>query len=68
MPVNNRKLKELDSHWNEVMELAKKYGFIIAAYGGTATLATHDNQLEVFGEEDYLRKQRELHGIDMEGE
>lgn len=68
MTVNNRKLKELDSHWNEVMELAKKYGFIIAAYGGTATLATHDNQLEVFGEEDYLRKQRELHGIDMKGE
>lgn len=65
MTVNYRKAKELDKHWNEVMELAKKYGFIIGAYGGTATLATHNNQLEVFGEEDYLRKQRELHGIDM---
>lgn len=68
MAVNDGKLREFDSHWNEVMELAKKYGFIIAAYGGTATLATHDNQLQVFGEEDYIRKQRELHGIDMKGE
>ena len=65
MPVNDGKLRELDKHWNEVMELAKKYGFIIAAYGGTATLATHDNQLQVFGEEDYLRKQREMFGFDM---
>lgn len=65
MPVNDRKLKEFDSHWNEVMDLAKKYGFIIGAYGGAATLATHENQLEAFGEEDYIRKQRELHGFDM---
>lgn len=65
MPVNDRKLRELDKHWNEVMELAKKYGFIVGAYGGTATLATHDNQLEAFGEEEYIRKQRELFGVDM---
>ncbi len=68
MPVNDGKLRELDKHWNEVMDLAKKYGFIIGAYGGTATLATHDNQLEAFGEEDYIRKQREMNGIDMKGE
>ena len=68
MTVNDRKLKELDSHWNEIMELAKKYGFIIAAYGGTARLATHENQLAVFGEEDYIRTQMDLHGIDMKGE
>ena len=68
MAVNERKMEEFDSHWDEVMELAKKYGFIIGAYGGTATLATHDNQLQVFGEEDYLRKQRDLHGFDMKGE
>lgn len=65
MSVNDRKLKEFDSHWNEVMKLAEKYGFIIGAYGGTASLATHKNQLEVFGEEDYIRKQRELFGFDM---
>ena len=48
MEVNMDKLAELDSHWNEVMELAVKYGFITQAYGGTATLATHKNQLEAF--------------------
>lgn len=65
MTVNKKKMKEFDSHWNEVMELAKKYGFIVGAYGGTATLATHDNQLEAFGEEDYIHKQREMFGIDV---
>ena len=66
MATNERKMKEFDSHWNEVMELAKKYGFVVGGYGGTATLATHEAQLEVFGEEDYLRKQRELFGFDMD--
>ncbi len=33
--------KEQDKHWNEVMKLAEKYGFIIQAYAGTATLCTH---------------------------
>ncbi len=31
-------------HWQEVMKLAEKYGFILQAYGGTATLATQENQ------------------------
>ena len=26
--INKEEIKELDSHWNEVMDLAKKYGFI----------------------------------------
>ena len=65
MPVNNEKMRELDSHWNEVMELAKKYGFIVGAYGGTATLATHEAQLQVLGEEDYLRNQMNRFGVDM---
>ena len=34
MEVNMDKLAELDGHWNEVMELAVKYGFITQAYGG----------------------------------
>ena len=63
--VNMNKLAELDSHWNEVMELAVRYGFITQAYGGTATLATHKNQLEVFKAENYIRRQRDMNGIDM---
>ena len=51
----------MDKYWEEVMELAKKYGFIIQAYGGTATLATHDVQKKHFGEEEYLRIQ-EMNG------
>lgn len=58
--------KELDGHWNEAMELAVKYGFITQAYGGTATLATHKNQLEAFRAENYIRRQRDMNGIDME--
>ncbi|WP_165170647.1 hypothetical protein [Adlercreutzia sp. ZJ242] len=35
-------LKALDAHWAEVMALAERYGFITQAYGGVATLATHE--------------------------
>lgn len=66
MKVNMDKLAELDSHWSEVMELAVKYGFITQAYGGTATLATHKNQLEAYRAENYIKRQREMHRIDME--
>lgn len=64
--VNMDKLAELDGHWNEVMELAVKYGFITQAYGGAAILVTHKNQLEAIGEELYLQRQRGMNGIDME--
>ncbi len=43
--VNQEKMKELDSHWKEVMDLAWQYGFIAQAYGGMAILLTHKNQL-----------------------
>jgi len=66
MKVNMDKLKELDGHWNDVMELAVRYGFITQAYGGTATLATHKNQLEAYRAENYIKRQREMHRIDME--
>lgn len=66
MKVNMDKLAELDSHWSEVMELAVKYGFITQAYGGTATLATHKNQLEAYRAENYIMRQREMRRIDME--
>lgn len=53
--IDENKVKELDSHWNEVMDLAVKYGFICVAYGGTAMLSTHKNQIESLGEEKYLK-------------
>ena len=57
--IEQDNIKGLDSHWNEVMDLAVKYGFITYAYGGTAILATHANQLKEYGEEEYLRLQGE---------
>lgn len=63
--INNEKIKYMDSHWKEVMDLAEKYGFICQAYGGTATLATHANQLNALGEEKYLYMQKEKFRIDM---
>jgi len=37
-------MNQEDRRWQEVMKLAEKYGFIIQAYGGVATLATHEEQ------------------------
>lgn len=56
--IDQDNIKELDSHWNEVMDLAVKYGFITYAYGGTAILATHANQLKEYGEEEYRQFQK----------
>lgn len=50
--------KEADTHWAEVMTLAEKYGFILQAFAGTATLATHKNQIEQLGTAEYLRIQQ----------
>lgn len=66
--LDKEKIKELDSHWTEVMKLAEQYGFICQAYGGTATLATHKNQLEALGEEKYIDQQRQMFGNNMKGE
>lgn len=66
MAVNEDKLKELDGHWREIMNLAEQYGFIVQAYGGTATLATHAVQRETFGEEQYLYRQKAMFGNYME--
>ena len=48
------------------MDLAVKYGFICQTMGGTAMFATDKNQLEAFGEEKYLQRQKGMNGIDME--
>lgn len=50
--------EEADRHWAEVMAQAEKYGFILQAYAGSATLATHRVQLEQLGESEYLRIQQ----------
>lgn len=42
-------IDDWDQHWEEVMELAQRYGFIVQAYGGTATLATNAKQIEQLG-------------------
>ncbi len=63
--VDLNKIKELDGHWKEVMDLAQQYGFIGQAAGGTAILVTHENQLKVDGEEKYLFRQRAIFGIDL---
>lgn len=34
-------LKELDDQWNEFMRAGEKFSFIVSAYGGVATVATH---------------------------
>ena len=65
--VNQEKIKELDSHWNEIMDIAGKYGFIAQAAGGTAILLTHENQLKADGETKYIRRQRDLFGLDIRG-
>ena len=66
MAVNKDKLKELDSHWSEVVGLAVQYGFVVQAYGGTVMLLAHKNQLEAVGEEQYIARQRAMNCIDME--
>ena len=48
------------------MGLAAQYGFVVQAYGGAVTLLTHMNQLEAVGEEQYIKRQREMNCIDME--
>lgn len=63
--LDHEKIKELDSHWDEIMDIARKYGFIAQAAGGTAILLTHENQLKADGENKYIRRQRDLFEIDM---
>lgn len=65
--ISEAKAKELDGHWEEVMNLAEKYGFILSAYGGSAILATHRNQIDVYDEEKYIFRQHSMFGIDMRG-
>ena len=40
------------------MKLAQKNGFVVMAYAGSAILATHENQIEKYGQEEYEEIQR----------
>lgn len=64
--INIDEMERLDEHWQEVMKLAEKYGYILQCYGGTAVLATHKTQLAVEGEENYLKHQRNTFNRNME--
>ena len=52
------RLQELDSHWNEVMKLAERYGFISQAYGGAAIVTTNHAYLEANGPKRLARRLR----------
>ena len=52
--IDQKEIESLDAHWKEIMDLAVKYGFITYAFGGTAILATHKNQLKEYGEENFV--------------
>lgn len=43
--------------WNEVMDLAQKYEFIVMAYGGVAILATPENKKSVYRERELAKLQ-----------
>lgn len=51
-------LKEMDSHWEEVMRLAERYGFITQAYGGAAIVTTNRAYLETNGPQELARRLR----------
>lgn len=53
--IDMDKIKELDSHWNEVMDLAGKYGFFLFSVPNRgAELSTHQNFLEIVGADEYV--------------
>lgn len=47
-----------DKHWNNVLALARKYGFILKADKSNAILATHKTQVEKYGEDGYNKIQK----------
>lgn len=58
MDTKDQHRKACDGCWTEVMKLAEANGFILGAYGGTAILATHKNQMGELGLAKYLQVQK----------
>ena len=54
MAVDRRKIQQNDEHWEEVIALAKKYGFICQTYSESAVLVTNRRQLMALGEENFI--------------
>ena len=42
-------------HWTEATEVARRYGFVVSAYGGVAVLSTYESMLEEVGTEGVVR-------------
>ena len=58
--ISYRELEQKDSHWHEVLQLARKHGFICQVKDGMVTIATHVTQVEKFGERKYLNIQDQV--------
>lgn len=43
-----------DAHWDEVINLCRKYGFVTQEYGNSVTLMTNRYQLDSWHEPTYL--------------
>lgn len=44
--ITKGEAREHDTHWEEVIQLAEKYGFVRQAYGGAAILVTHEDMTD----------------------
>ena len=51
--INTKEIEKKDRHWTEVLELAKRYGFICRVKGDIVILSTNRWQLERLGEKRY---------------
>lgn len=61
MAVDRRKIQQDDEHWEEVIALAEKYGFICQTFAESAVLVTNRRQLMALGEENFiLHKNNEM--------
>lgn len=51
-----------DTHWDEVIKLCRKYGFVTQEYGNSVTLMTNSYQIDSWQEPTYRFRQEQLFG------
>ena len=51
-----------DTHWDEVIKLCRKYGFVTQEYGNSVTLMTNSYQLDSWHEPAYRFRQEQMFG------
>lgn len=51
-----------DTHWDEVIKLCRKYGFVTQEYGNSVTLMTNSYQLDSWHEPTYRFRQEQMFG------